>query len=228
VEAGAQAPAFARNNRVLLRLKKVCSVGWIEVEAKRNRRMIPLRDDSVSVESLRARVVLLRAKRGVALMDGKPIEKLTAEIASVDAQADALEDLESATSARAYTEAAAKQREGRSVGQQQLQHFTSKVLTAVDEAERAMRSFVEAYRSVRALYFAAGRMKHEIDGKTPTEWSLQEINSRFGFRCGALLAEIDSRSRHRLGPMEWHLHGMHGKDVDWVSSERQILEKDMK
>jgi len=185
--------------------------------------MLPLREtDSVSV--LRQRVVILRAKRGVALMEGEPIEKLSAEIANVDAQADALEDLEAATRARAYTEAASKQKEGRSVGQEQLDHFTDKALTAVADAELSMRSFVKAYKSVRALYYAAAQIKQEMGGKIPTQWSLQEINSRFGFRVGALLAEIDTLNRHRLGPVGWHLHGMHTHDQNWVSVEKIILE----
>jgi len=187
--------------------------------------MVPVKEpESVSVESLRARVTLLRARRGVALMENEPIEKLTAEIASVDAQADALDDLAAAKSARAYTEASAEQKVNRSVGEKQLEHFTGQALAAVKDAELCMRSFVAAYRSMRALYFAAGRVKHELGGTVPTEWNLQELNSRFGFRIGALLAEIDSKSRHRLGPVGWALHGRHTKDVDWVSVEKIILE----
>jgi len=188
--------------------------------------MVPLKTESI--ESLRDRVTILRAKRGVALMDGESIEKLTAEIGRVSAQADALDDLEAAESARAYTEAAAKQKASRSVGQEQLEHFTDKAVAAVQDAERAMRSFVEAYKSVRSLYYAASQVKHEIDGNIPTTWNLTELNSRFGFRVGALLSTIDSRSQHRLGPVSWHLHGNHGSNCSWVELETDILKRETK
>jgi len=189
--------------------------------------MIPLKEtDSVSV--LRSRISDLRAKRGVALLEGESIERLTAEIATVTAQADALEDLESAESQRAYAETASRQKVSRSVRQKQLDHFTDRAVDAVRDAEIAMHSFVAAYRSMRSLYYAASQVKHEIDGKIPTTWNLTELNARMGFRVGALLSTIDSSSLQRLGPVSWHLHGSHGSDCSWVELETDILKRETK
>jgi len=188
--------------------------------------MTPLKELQ-SVERLRERVVELRAKRGVMLMDGEGVDSITTEIGQAISQADALQDLEAAESKRAYAEAAEKQRAGRSVQQKQLDHFTDQALLAVQDAELAMRSFVAAYKSIRSLYYASAQVKSAMGGEIPSTWSLFELNTRFGFRVGALLAEIDSRSRQRLGPVGWSLHGLHTKDVDWVQSESVILEKEL-
>ncbi len=181
-----------------------------------------------SVESLRERVSELRAKRGVALMDSLPVAGITAEIEEVSVRIEALEDLAAAESKRDYTNAAAELKDSRSVDRKHLEHFTDQAVIAVREAEIAMRTFVAAYRSMRALYHAASQVKHAVDGNIPTTWNLTELNSRMGFRVGALLATIDSRSQHRLGPVSWHLHGIHGADCSWVELETDILQRETK
>jgi len=188
--------------------------------------MVPVKEhDSVSVESLRARVTLLRAKRGVALMDGEPIEKLTAEIEKINAKADALDDLEAAKSARAYTVATAKLKEGRSSAQKELEHFVDKALAAVEEAEASLRRFAAAYKSMRSLYYACGQVHREIDGTVPAGWNLLSLNDRFGYRAGAVLSTIDSLSRLRLGHLRWEPGPYPKADASWVELETDILRR---
>jgi len=187
--------------------------------------MVPLKDDSVSVESLRERLSDLRAKRGVALMDGEPIERLTAEIANVSAKADALDDLEAAEGRRHLELRKTEQQTSRGQHQKELDHFVDKALTAVADAENAMRTFVAAYKSMRSLYYASGQVKRAMGGKIPSGWDLVALNDRFGYRIGNLLSDIDSINRFRLGHLTW-APGPYPKDIDWAASERIILEKD--
>jgi len=191
--------------------------------------MIPLKEvENVGV--LRERVSSLRAQRGMALMDGKgnEVEELTAEIEGVGARVEALEDLEAAESRRRLEAQTEEREKNRGLYEKQLDHFTEKAIGAVANAETAMRTFVSAYKSARSLYYAAAQLKHQIDGKIPTPWNLHEMNSRFGFRVGALLATIDSKSLQRLGPVSWHLHGSHGSDCSWVELETDILKRETK
>jgi len=134
--------------------------------------MIPLKQNDVGV--LRERVSSLRAQRGVALMDdkGREAEELTVEIEQVNARVEALEDLEAAEGRKRLAEASKDREKNQALYGKQLDHFTDKAIGAVRDAEIAMRTFVSAYRSVRALYYAASQVKNEIDGSIPTPWNL--------------------------------------------------------
>jgi len=186
--------------------------------------MIPLAEEVESVDVLRERVRSLRAKRGMALMDGEPVQDISSEIVMVLESIEALEDKQAAERRRDLDVGVVQRENNKVMYEKQLEHFTDKALIAVREAELAMRTFAEAYKSMRSLYYAAAQVKHGIEGKIPTGWNLLALNDRFGYRIGAILSEIDRLTPYRIGHLTWK-PGPYPTDCSWVELEAGILKR---
>jgi len=174
-------------------------------------------------ERLESHLEKLRGTRGKKLLDGKSTVAVTTAIKETVEGLDGVEDAAREAERRAQSEAAKQRAIERAKAQDELQVVREEIVTATKAAHEAAQELVEKLRLIFDLYQSA-RMKAVVLGdKIDVPTTEFEVVSRFGFRLARMLSMISARSRNRLGPVQWSLHGVYPVNEDWVERESKLL-----
>jgi len=101
------------------------------------------------------------------------------------------------------------------------------IVTATKTAHDAAIELVKQLRLIFELYGSARVKAVALGNKIDVPTTEFEVVSRFGFRLARMLSLISERSRNRLGPVQWSLHGYYAADELWVARETKILGLEM-
>ncbi len=174
-------------------------------------------------ERLESHLDKLRGTRGKKLLDGKSTKAVTTAIKDTVEGLDEIDDAAREFERREQSYARERRALERSNVQAELQVVREQIVTATKTAHDAVTELVEKLRLIFDLYQSA-RMKAVVLGdKIDVPTTEFEVVSRFGFRLARVLSTISERSRNRLGPVQWSLHGYYSIDEKWAEREMKIL-----
>jgi len=180
-------------------------------------------------ERLESHLDKLRGTRGKRLLDGKPTKAVTTEIKQTVEGLDEIDDAAREFERREHSYARERRALERINVQGELQVVRAEIVTATEAAHVAAREMVKQLRLIFELYESAHIKAVVLGNSINAPWTSFEVISRFGFRLARMLSTISERSRNRLGPVQWSLHGYWGDDdlKDWRLREAKILGLEM-
>jgi len=180
-------------------------------------------------ERLTSHLSKLRDTRGKKLLDGKSTVAVTTAIKQTETGLDEVDDAARETERREQSDAKKRRATERSTAQAELQAVREEIMVATKSAHDSALELVKQLRLILAGYESA-RVKAVVLGdKIATPWMDYDVISRCGFRLARMMSTISARSRNRLGPVQWSLHGYWGDDdlKDWRLREAKILGLEM-
>jgi len=174
-------------------------------------------------ERLESHLGKLRGTRGKKILDGKSTAAVNTAIKQTVEGLDEIDDAAREFERREQSYARERRALERSNVQAELQVVREEIVTATKTAHEAAKELVKQLRLIFELYESAHIKAVVLGNNINAPWTSFEVISRFGFRLARMLSLISERSRNRLGPVQWSLHGYYSIDEKWAEREMKIL-----
>ena len=157
--------------------------------------------------------------RGSLSLDGRDTSETEARIVEVEKCMAVFEDVEVEKRRRVLAAQQQKLTARRRGLEKKLYDKKCAVIKIADLAHHHANEMVRALQTLNTLYSEGHGLYMQLGEKVPIAFQQPDIEKRFGFYLGDVLANINQKSiAPRLGNLSWHTHDAYPGKAPWGST----------